>query len=71
MNNDLFETMHNDHYYQHRLTATGNEEDWGAGESTDEQLPPAPANVNASIVPVDVAATVRLFVASISESAMP
>jgi hypothetical protein len=45
MHKDLFEKMNKDRYCQHHLSATGNEEDWGAGESTDEQLPPAPSNV--------------------------
>jgi len=45
MSKDLFEKMNKDRYFQHHLTATGNEEEWGAGESTDEQLPPAHVKV--------------------------
>ena len=45
MNKDLFETMKHDSFFPHHLTATGNEEEWGAGDSGDEQLPPPPANI--------------------------
>ncbi len=45
MNKDLFETMKHDCFFPHHLTVTGNEEDWGAGDSADEQLPPPPANI--------------------------
>ena len=47
MSNDVFEKMDEDRYSRHHLTtATGSEEEWGAGDS-DEQLPPAPINVKA------------------------
>ena len=45
MSKDWFKKMIDEYHLPHPLMATGNEEDWGAGEGTDEQLPPAPANV--------------------------
>ncbi len=45
MNKDLFEKMYDDHYFPPSLMAMGNEEEWGAGDSANEELPPAPANV--------------------------
>ena len=45
MSKDWFKNMIDEYHHQRPLMATGNEEEWGAGEGADEQLPPAPANV--------------------------
>ena len=47
MSKDWFKNMIDEYHLQRPLMATGNEEEWGAGEGTDEQLPPPPANVKA------------------------
>ena len=42
MSKDWFKNMIDEYHLQRPLMATGNEEEWGAGEGTDEQLPPLP-----------------------------